>query len=156
MLRSMWVNRMTLDHLLDASVVAIKDILMRQLNEQAIDGAHAQYEQRLEYNRQSTWNKVIVKKNVFQQFQRHPGSPEKHGYGEESKSCRQRNVLRQGTLAMCIVLFANQWRNVISLRVNNLVVQIVVVQPLVVEMSFVNRTGMVRHAGKLKVDSEGI
>lgn len=49
---------MTLDHLLDTTVVAIKDVLMRQLNEQAIDGAHAQHEQRLEYNRQSTRSKV--------------------------------------------------------------------------------------------------
>lgn len=49
----MWVSRVTLDHLLDARVVALKDILMRQLDEQAIDGPHAQDEQRFEYNRQS-------------------------------------------------------------------------------------------------------
>lgn len=36
--------------LLDPVVVALEDILVRHLDEQSVDGAHSQHQQRLEYD----------------------------------------------------------------------------------------------------------
>lgn len=38
-------------HLLDDSIVALEDVLMRQLDKQGVDGAHADDQQRFEDNR---------------------------------------------------------------------------------------------------------
>jgi len=45
--------------LLDPVVVALEDVLMRQLYEQGIDGAHSQHQQRLEYDGQPVYDVAI-------------------------------------------------------------------------------------------------